>query len=398
VAEHIQHGITRWAMINLEGSYFRIRLATLRTRLGQFQDCAVSLARLASGLSVCLSVSKWASTGARQTYSNAFRCFQGSRLGSVLSPSFWCCLSCNKARRFSFLVCAYLQQQRHQHHSQDVRLLPIAHYCTAAWKPFASCFIAVPCDWLAVCVRACLYDRSPSVPHFAARLACLRSACLLLAACYLLPAAAAAPLILYLCATPLPAAYPQLHPASHIPDYRVGCPHRIHPSIQTLALSPVPPLLALPLHRPASLPWRAPDLSSSSRGTRRRATPCAALGNYTRTTCGTCRPGGDRAPWTGQAHNAQGKQSTSRLTSSPTIPTSASSTNCQSTHSPTPTSLFALPAQGPAVECAQSQQSVLFSCFPKPNATRRCHCYPACCCCCFFLPHLTSLHLTLSMY
>lgn len=126
-----------------------------------------------------------------------------------------------------------------------------------------------------------------------------------------------------------------------------------------------------------------------SRGTRRRATPCA-LGNYLPTTCGPCRPRGDRAPWTtDQAHNAQGKQSTSRLTSSPTIPTRASS-NCLSTHSPT--SLSALPAQGPAVECAQSQQSVLS--LPKPNAIRRCHCYyPACCCyCChcLFPPHLTS--------
>ena len=34
------------AMINVEGSYFRTRLAMLRTRLGQFQDCAVSLWRV----------------------------------------------------------------------------------------------------------------------------------------------------------------------------------------------------------------------------------------------------------------------------------------------------------------------------------------------------------------
>jgi hypothetical protein len=248
VAEHIQHGITRWAMINLKGSYFRIRLATLRTRLGQFQDCAVSLARLASGLSVCLSVSKWASTGARQTYSNAFRCFQGSRLGSVLSPSFWCCLSCNKARRFSFLVCAYLQQQRHQHHSQDVRLLPIAHYCTAAWKPFASCFIAVPCDWLAVCVRACLYDRSPSVPHFAARLACLRSACYLLLLLLLLLSYSTSALLLYpppIHNSTQPAISRTIASAARIPS--------IHPSRLSLSHQSLPCLLCLCI---AQLPSR----------------------------------------------------------------------------------------------------------------------------------------------
>jgi len=154
------------------------------------------------------------------------------------------------------------------------------------------------------------------------------------------------------------------------------------------ATGPSLPCFAFP--RSPSTRGALPASPLLSRGTRRRATPCA-LGNYLRTTCGTCRPREDRAPWTtDQAHNAQGKQSTSRLTSSPTIPTHASS-NCLSTHSPT--SLSALPAQGPAVECAQSQQSVLF--LPKPNATRRCHCYyPACCCCyCFFPPHLTSLHL-----
>ena len=49
VAEHFLHDSSdsegNNAMINVEGSYFRTRLATLRTRLGQFQDCAVSLWR-----------------------------------------------------------------------------------------------------------------------------------------------------------------------------------------------------------------------------------------------------------------------------------------------------------------------------------------------------------------
>jgi hypothetical protein len=211
-------------------------------------------------------VFKWASTGARQTYSNAFRCFQGSQTRKCVVSVFLGVSSLLQARRFSFLVCAYLQQQRHHHHCQDVRL----YYCTAAWKPFASCFIAVPCDWLAECVRARVCTIcSPSVPHFAARLACLRSACLLLATCcccssYTLP--------LRYSSTRRLSTRSLLHPASHIPDYRVGCPHPIHPSIQPDSRSlsthsPVPPLLAcllaLPLPRPASLPWRAPDLSSS---------------------------------------------------------------------------------------------------------------------------------------
>ena len=186
---------------------------------------------------------------------------------------------------------------------------------------------------------------------------------------------------------------PPIHPSSQpYPGLsrRLPASHPSH-SIQTLsqlATGPsltTPPLLCLPSL--AFRPWRSPGPSFlHSRGTRRRATPCA-LGNYLRTTCGICKPRGDRAPWTGWAHNAQGKQSTSRLTSSPTIPIHASS-NCLSTHSPASPS--ALPAHGPAVECAQSQQSVLS--LPKPNATRRCHCYPACCCCsyCFFPPHLTS--------
>lgn len=39
----------------------------------------------------------------------------------------------------------------------------------------------------------------------------------------------------------------------------------------------------------------------------------------------------------------------------------------------------------------------ILPCSSKPNATRRCHCYPACCCC-FFLPHLTSPYLTLCLH
>jgi hypothetical protein len=237
---------------------------------------------LAPGLSVC---SKWAPTGARQTYSNAFRCFQGSQtrkcvVSVFLGAAWWSCLvSCKHAgSRFSFLVCAYLQQQRHPHHSQDVRLLPFAHYCTAAWKPFASCFIAVPRDWLAVCVcvcvcvcaRACvpsalrLYLTSlPALPASEV-LAC----CVLPATCYLLLllllSYSTAALLLYpspihTITTPPSQPYPGLSrrlPASH---------PSIHPDSRSLSTQhpPVPPLLALPLFRPASLPWRAPDLSSS---------------------------------------------------------------------------------------------------------------------------------------
>lgn len=270
---------------------------------------------LAPGLSVC---SKWAPTGARQTYSNAFRCFQGSQtrkcvVSVFLGAAWWSCLvSCKHAgSRFSFLVCAYLQQQRHPHHSQDVRLLPFAHYCTAAWKPFASCFIAVPRDWLAVCV--CVYVRA-RVYHLLSVCTSLRCPpCLpqkcLLAACYLLPAtccccSSSHTLPLRCSSTRRLSTRSLLHPASHIPDSRVGCPHPIHPSIQTLAPSALsthqslPCLLCLCF---AQLPSRGalPTSPLLSRGTRRQAIPCAAPGNYTRTTCGTCRPRGDRAPWTG---------------------------------------------------------------------------------------------------
>jgi len=85
----------------------------------------------------------------------------------------------SRPRRFSFPVCARLQL-RLDNILPRLRLplpLPRLYYCTAAWKPFASCFIAVPCD----CLPACLYHRLSLalrlVPHFAARPACLRVAC-----------------------------------------------------------------------------------------------------------------------------------------------------------------------------------------------------------------------------
>lgn len=182
---------------------------------------------------------------------------------------------------------------------------------------------------------------SPSVPHFAARLACLRSACLL--ACYLLLLLL---LILYLCATPLPAACPHDHystqPAISRTIASAARIPSIHPSRLSLTSPSLACLLCLCLAQLSSR-GALPTSPLPSRGTRRRATPCAALGNYTRTTCGTCRPRGRSRALDGSGpHNAQGKQSTSRLTSSPTVPTQAS-TNCQSTHSPTP-SLSALPA------------------------------------------------------
>jgi len=245
-----------------------------------------------------------------------------------------------------------------------IRHLPFAHYCTAAWKPFASCFIAVPCDLLAVSVV-----QRASVPHFAARLACLRVLAttayaylllLLLLPPLLLPLRYLFCLCLTLPAYPLTSTNPPSQPASQPAISRTIASAARIPSIafdpdSQPATGPSLPCFTFP--RSPSTRGALPASPLLSRGTRRRATPCA-LGNYLRTTCGTCRPRGDRAPWTtDQAHNAQGKQSTSRLTSSPTIPTHAS--NCLSTHSPT--SLSALPAQGPAVECAQSQQSVLSS-------------------------------------
>lgn len=133
--------------------------------------------------------------------------------------------------------------------------MPFAHYCTAAWKPFASCFIAVPCDWLAVSV----VQRSASVPHFAARLACLRVlattayAYLLLLLLLLLP-----PLLLplrylfCLCLTlpayPLTSTNPPIHPASQPypgQSRRLPASHPSH-STQTLSQLQDPHSLALP--------------------------------------------------------------------------------------------------------------------------------------------------------
>ena len=197
----------------------------------------------------------------------------------------------------------------------------------------------MPCDCQLQQLIAC---ETRAVPHFAARLACLPQKCLLLL--LLLPSTSTTTGS----AKPYPPTYSHdstqpaisrtIASAARIPS--------IHPSIQTLALSALtsPSLACLLCLCLAQLPSRGalPTSPLLSRGTRRRATPCAALGNYTRTTCGTCRPRGRSRALDGSGpHNAQGKQSTSRLTSSPTIPTPAS-TNCQSTHSPTP-SLFALP-------------------------------------------------------
>lgn len=205
-------------------------------------------------------------------------------------------LSCNTrpflVSRFSFAhACSAI------HHHSIVRTcvraaiaLTIAHYCTAAWKPFASCFIAVPCDWLAA--RVCTICSPPVVCCTSLRCPpCLPQKCLLaclLATCYLLPAP---PTYYYLRQNPaLSAAYPQLHPLSQPAISRTIVSAARIPSI-------VPSIQTLPCFTfasPCSLPWRtSPGLSSFFRVAHGgRATPCAAPGNYTRTTCGTCRPRG----------------------------------------------------------------------------------------------------------
>jgi hypothetical protein len=219
---------------------------------------------LASGLRVCLSGRQRALVKPTATPFGASR---AHRRGSVLSPCFWVSrLSCKHAvSRFSFAhTCSS---------SAIIIIVRTCVYTTALLHGSRSLAASLPCratGWLSVCARVCTIC-SPSVPHFAARLACLRSACLL-AACYLRPATCCC------CSSyTLPLRYSStrrlptrslLHPASHIPDYRVGCPHPIHPSIHPDSRSlsahqSLPCLLALPLPRPASLPWRAPDLSSS---------------------------------------------------------------------------------------------------------------------------------------
>jgi hypothetical protein len=301
---------------------------------------------LAAGLRECLSGRQRALVKPTATPFGASR---AHRLGSVLSPCFWLSrLSCKDAvSRFSFA---------HTCSSSAISIIVrTCVYCpsptTALLHGSRSLAASLPCratGWLSVCARACV----PSALRlYLTSLPALPASEVL--ACCLLPAAAA-PHTLYLCATPLPAAYPRDHystqPAISRTIASAARIPSIHPSSQTLAPSALthqslPCLLACLLCLClAQLPSRGalPTSPLLSRGTRRRATPCAALGNYTRTTCGTCRPRGRSRALDGSGpHNAQGKQSTSRLTSSPTIPTPAS-TNCQSTHSPTP-SLFALP-------------------------------------------------------
>jgi hypothetical protein len=108
------------------------------------------------------------------------------------------------------------------------------YYCTAAWKPFASCFIAVPCDWLAECVRVC--DRCLSVCTSLRCPPCL-PASEVLATCCSPPTPSYATCLLPPPNPTRPPTHPRLHPASHIPDYRVGCPHPIHRSRPRLSLS-----------------------------------------------------------------------------------------------------------------------------------------------------------------
>lgn len=182
-------------------------------------------------------------------------------------------------RRFLFLVCARLQQ-RHQHPRSPGRAsiaycpLPIAHcsfcyYCTAAWKPFASCFIAVPCDWLAVCACACAIAVCLSVCTSLRDPPCLPVS-EVLATCYLLLLLLLPLRYLSDSAKPYPPAYPSTTPPSQpYPGLSRRLPAS-HPSQQTQTLSKLSPI-RLPLGRsslpcfasPGFLPWRSPGLSSS---------------------------------------------------------------------------------------------------------------------------------------
>ena len=388
-------------MITVEGSYFRTRLATLRTRLGQFQDCAVSPWR------VRLRAKAWLSgrNGRSSNLQQRLRCFQGSGESSVLFPCVSCLLAClsltclDAVSRFSFAhTCS--SSGAILHHSKPGRA-SICHLpTTVPLHGSRSLAASLPCratGWLCLWSSERLYLTSlPALPASECLLPPPTPTCCCCCSSsylhYYLP-----PLRYLFCLRQTLPAYPltSTNPPSQPAISRTRASAARIPSIAfdpdsqpATGPSLTHSLACFTFPRSPSTRGALPASPLLSRGTRRRATPCA-LGNYPRTTCGTCRPRGDRAPWTtDQAHNAQGKQSTSRLTSSPTIPTHAS--NRLSTHSPTSPS--ALPAQGPAVECAQSQQSVLS--LSKPNATRRCHgYYPACCCyCCycFFPPHLTS--------
>jgi hypothetical protein len=120
-----------------------------------------------------------------------------------------------------------------------VRRLPIAHFATTApLHGSRSLAASLPCratGWLSVCV--CAIAVCLSVPHFAARLACLPQKCLLPATC----CCCSSYFPYATCLPPpnptRPPTHPRLHPASHIPDYRVGCPHPIHRSRPRLSLS-----------------------------------------------------------------------------------------------------------------------------------------------------------------
>ena len=133
VAEHFQHDSRGNAMINVEGSYSRTRLATLRTRLGQFQDCAASLWR------VRLEAKAWLSgrNGRSSNLQQRLRCFQGSGESSVLFPCVSCLLAClsltclDAVSRFSFAhTCSSSSAIFIIVGSPDVRAF--AYYCTAA--------------------------------------------------------------------------------------------------------------------------------------------------------------------------------------------------------------------------------------------------------------------------
>lgn len=218
-------------------------------------------------------------TGARQTYSNASGASSALRARecvlSLCVSEVFACLSLATPFLVSRLRIPAAAAAPSIIGARTCVSLPFAHYCTAAWKPFASCFIAVPCDWLAVSV----VQRPASVPHFAARLACLPQS-----ACYhrlRLPAAAAAPPTSTITASALPILSPSnptrppthLHQSTHPASQPYpGLARRLpasHPSHSTQTLSQLatgpslttPPLLCLPSL--AFYPWRSPGLSSS---------------------------------------------------------------------------------------------------------------------------------------
>jgi hypothetical protein len=222
----------------------------------------------------------------------------------------------------------------------------------------------------------------------------------------LLPAAAAATLTLHYHSRQPPTHPSHIHSQPAIPKVsrRLPASHRIRPKLQsTPDQTPDPRPPAHPsLASLCLLPSRGPPRPRIFYVGRRRATPCA-LGNHLRTTCGTCRPSLRGTSRLGRRSGPQcaGQteyQSLDELPDHTHAPTKQPLSTLPSTARPRPLLLLLLlyrPKDEP--ENAHSLNSQL--CSPKPNATRRCHCFPACCCCCcFFPPHLTSLpHLTQSM-